>query len=237
MTLDPVDVDFTWELKETRSFLQSLGFADSAQFLQQARTYLTALYTANATTNLTRVPANLAEERHILDSLLLLKFLPEGSRLVDIGSGPGIPGWFVAAVRPDVQVCCVESNGKFARFLRSQPLPNLTVLEQRAEIDPMEESFNVATGRAVAPFGIQAELSAPWLKIGGRLLPFRTPSEQEDIERANVGMLGLKLTAMHEVPLPGSDVVRLFPEFEKVRSTDPNYPRTWAKIKAKPLGR
>lgn len=195
-----------------------------------------ALYAKNAETNLTRVPEEDCAVRHFVDSLLVAHYCPDGAKVLDLGTGPGLPAWPLAAWRPDLNVTAVDSNGKMLGFLRSQPLPNLEVVEARGEEFDRREAFDVVTGRAVAPLGVQLELSAPFCRIGGWVVPFRTPPEREAVELFPALQLGLRLADIETVRLPGTDVRRLFPVFEKVRATEPEFPRPWARIKARPLG-
>lgn len=197
--------------------------------------FLTELYLYNEHTNLTRVIQDEAPMRHIVDSLLIVPFLPHGSRVLDIGCGPGFPSWVLAWARPDCEVIAMDTTQKMQKFLADHLRPNLKQRIQRAEEDVWRESFDVVTGRALAPLGIQAELSAAWLKVGGLFIPYRTAAERELVESANIGMLGLKLKELNEVPMPDGSSVRLFPIYEKIKPTPIEYPRTWAKIKAKPL--
>lgn len=192
------------------------------------------LYKANEITNLTRVPREDCWIRHFLDSLLLVDLIPAGCDLLDIGSGPGFPAWPIACARPDVQVVAIDSAGKMVRFMNDNPLPNFKAVQIRAEEWPMRERFDFVTGRALAPLGIQLELSAPLCKIGGVVVPLRTPADTSQCS-ADVTMLGLELMAMHERALPVSDAVRLLPVFAKRGPTKKGYPRTWAEMKRKPL--
>lgn len=205
--------------------------------LQSIERFLDSLYEANTSRNLTRVPPEEAVTRHVCDSLLVAEFISEGARVLDIGCGPGFPAWPLAVARPDLQVVAMDSSSKMLAFLAEHPLANLTVALQRAEEDIMPEEFDVVTGRAVAPFPLQAELSAGWLKVGGMFCPLRTPAEAEVISETNVGVLGLKLQSLEVRSIPGTETVRLLPVFEKVRPTPSVYPRTWARMKARPLGR
>ncbi len=198
--------------------------------------HMDAFYLANAQANLTRVAPEDAPIRHVVDSLLVLPLIPSNSRVLDVGSGPGFPAWPIAWARPDLRVVALDSNNKMQRFLADHLRPNLVQLILRAEEPTTRESFDIATGRAVAPLGVQAELSAPWVRVGGRFIPFRTASERVEVESANLGVLGLKLSEVVEVPLRGTDARRLFPIYTKEKPTPEIYPRTWAKIKAKPLG-
>ena len=181
------------------------------------------------------MPREEAWLRHFVDSLLFHDLIPQGSRVLDIGTGPGFPAWPLALARPDLQVVALDSSGKMLGFLRSQPLPNLEVAQARAEEWGVREAFDAVTGRAVAPLPLQLELSAPPLKVGGILVPMRTPAD--DFGAPDWEALGLRPAGRHERSLPGTDIVRVFPTFVKERATPGFYPRKWAEMRAKPLVR
>ena len=194
-----------------------------------------ALYRANESMNLTRIPREEAWLRHFVDSLLFHDLIPEGSSVLDIGSGPGLPAWPLALARPDLRVTALDSNGKMLGFLKTQPLPNLEVVQARAEEWGVPETFDAVTGRAVAPLPLQLELSAPPLKMGGILVPMRTP--MDDFGEPLWEALGLRPSGRHERTLPFTDVVRVFPTFVKERETPDRFPRRWAEMKLRPLVR
>ncbi len=199
--------------------------------------FLEALYETNSHTNLTRISVEDAPMRHIVDSLLVVPIIAQGAQVLDIGCGPGFPAWVIAWARPDVTVVAMDSTEKMQRFLAGQLLPNLVQMVHRAEDVTHPEHFDFVTGRALAPFGIQAEVSAAWVRVGGLFVPFRTVGEKELIVHANIGMLGLKFVDIFEVELPDGSGVRVFPVLEKLKSTPKEYPRAWGKIKAKPLAK
>ena len=90
-------------------------------------------------------------ERHYGESLFLAEHLPPGNlRIVDIGSGPGFPGFPVAVVRPECSVTLVESHQRKAVFLREagRKLRNVRVLAVRAE--DVNERFDWAISRGVS---------------------------------------------------------------------------------------
>ena len=101
--------------------------------------YFDLLVFWNRKVNLTsiREPIDIID-RHFVDSLTLLPFIPRTARtLADLGSGGGFPGAVLALARPDLSVDLVESIHKKAAFLetlrRELPLPNVRVHAQRAE--------------------------------------------------------------------------------------------------------
>lgn len=216
--------------------LGQIGVSISTNQLDQSEIFEVELYRRNEVMNLTRVPQAEAWLRHFVDSLLFQDLIPEGSSVLDIGTGPGFPSWPLACARPDLQVTAIDSSGKMLTFLKSQPLPNLSVVQTRAEDWGVREAFDVVTGRALAPLAIQLELSAPLTKVGGKVIPMRTPQELADIQKFPGEKLGLTLVDLHLRELPGTDVERLFGVFEKVESTPTKFPRTWSEIKKKPIG-
>ena len=129
--------------------LASLGLNTPAEaFLN----YLNLLNTWNQAYNLTagRDPAAMIS-RHVLDSLAVLPWL-EGQRILDVGSGAGLPGIPLAIARPEVNVVLLDSNGKKTRFLqevkRSLSLNNVTVVQARAENYQDPAGFDTVVSRA-----------------------------------------------------------------------------------------
>jgi 16S rRNA (guanine527-N7)-methyltransferase len=194
------------------------------------------LYVLNESMNMTRVPREECEERHFIDSLLISDLLPEASRVLDIGTGPGFPSWPLALMRPDLTMVAMDGTEKYFDFIATHPLDNLTLIKNRAESHVRREQFHVVTGRALAPLGIQMELSAAYARLDGAVIPFRTPAEAEEVEEFPAGQLGLELHDMVVKPLP-SGAERLFPIFVKTRQTPREFPRPWARMKLKPLGK
>ena len=192
------------------------------------------LYAANKTTNLTRVPFEDCRSRHFLDSLSLSPLIPEGSAVLDVGTGAGFPGVPLAIVRPDLEVTLLDAGSKEIRFMESlADLVKVGLILERAEIasrmPEFRERYDVVTGRAVAPLAIQAEISVGFVRVGGRFLPQRTAGE----ETAEFGELGLTLEERRQMTVGG--VKRLVPVYRKVVATSARFPRTWAAIKKRSL--
>ncbi len=190
------------------------------------------LYLANEEMNLTRIPRDEAWVKHFLDSLLFQDLLPENASLLDVGTGPGFPSWPLAQARPDLKVVALDSSGKMLGFLRKNPLPNLRIVQARAEEWMPPAEFEVVTGRAVAPLAVQLEISAPLAAKGGMVIPMRTPAE-EPLLSQDVSALGLELESVHRRELGSSGVSRLFPIYRKFGRSRPR--RSWAEMKRKPL--
>jgi len=214
---------------------RGLGLELSPEQVAQFEAYEEALYQANEVMNLTRVPREECWLRHFVDSLLFHDMFPENAKVVDLGTGPGLPAWPLACARPDLRITAIDSNGKMIGFLEKQPLPNLTPLKVRIEEWDERESFDIVTGRAMAPLPAQVELSAQLCKIRGRVIPMRTSVDDALIESLKVTVLGLDLLDIERRTLPGTDAVRVFPVYFKSVRTPSRFPRAWAEIKRKPL--
>ena len=213
-----------------------LGINLSEEQLAEFEYFEEDLYEANEVMNLTRVPKEDCYIRHFLDSIMIGKIISElvpGGSVLDIGTGPGFPAWPIATAFPELKVTALDANGKMLGFLDRHRRDNLTIEHVRAEEVKERERFDVVTGRAVAPFGIQLEISAAQVKQGGYFIPMRTPSD--DLTSQVWTKLGLDLVETREQLIPGTDVIRVFPIFKKNRQTAPFYPRRWPDIKKKPL--
>jgi len=216
--------------------LGSLGLSPTDDLLDHFEQFEERLYQANAVMNLTRVSREEAWIRHFLDSLLFHDLIEPGSEVLDIGTGPGFPAWPLALARPDLRVSALDSSCKMLGFLRQSPLPNLEIVEARAEEWGVRERYRVVTGRALAPLATQLELSAAPCVIGGRIIPMRTPTDRATIDALDPAPLGLRLARVVERILPVLEAPRMFPIYEKVRATPARYPRSWPEIKRQPIG-
>jgi 16S rRNA (guanine527-N7)-methyltransferase len=117
-------------------------------------------------------------ERHILNCAAVVDLIAEDARLVDVGSGAGLPGLVIAIARPDVSVTLVEPLLRRVTWLgevvADLALPNVVVHRSRAE-DAARSGveFDVATARAVASLGQLATWSLPLVRPGGQLLALK----------------------------------------------------------------
>ena len=111
--------------------------------------------------------------RHLLDSLSVLGFL-RGSRIMDLGTGAGLPGIVLAIARTDLEFTLLDRSERKIRFL-SQVIGelNLTNVElccENAEVGETQSLFDSITARAVAPVKQVWGLARDRLDIGGRLI-------------------------------------------------------------------
>jgi 16S rRNA (guanine527-N7)-methyltransferase len=140
------------------------------------QTFLELLLTWNARINLTgaRSLADLIAE-HLPDSFAMIGLVPQGVRLVDVGSGAGLPAIPFAILRPDVSVELVEPRAKRVAFLRTAVrelgLPKVTVTAGRADALP-PATYDVATSRATFAPVEWLGLGRRLVRAGGRVLVF-----------------------------------------------------------------
>ena len=178
----------------------------------------------------------------IEDSLVLLDHLGEARRLVDVGSGGGLPGLALKITRPDLAVTLIEADQAKAAFLvracAALLLHDVDVVAKRAEEvghDPLyRETFDVAVARALASMPVLAELCLPLVKVGGRLVAQKTASEEVQRAGRAIEAMGGALNRVAAAPSAarGAGTVVIV---DKVRPTPPAYPRRPGVPARKPL--
>jgi 16S rRNA (guanine527-N7)-methyltransferase len=123
--------------------------------------------------------------RHVLESLLLLRYLPANAAVADIGSGGGLPVIPCLVTRPDLQTTLIESSQKKAVFLREAlNLLGLsaTIIARRFEdVTPPLVSF--VTSRALDQFTTQLSFLINWAPRGSTFLLFGGETLREELEK------------------------------------------------------
>lgn len=210
---------------------------DENQFAQY-QTYLEGLASWNERTNLTS-PAALAdaERVHLLDAITLVPIIqrlkPEAPRLVDIGSGAGLPGIALKIAIPDLDIVLIEATQRKAEFISTiaatLELENVEVIADRAELigrnASYRESFDIATARAVGALAMVMELALPLCKPGGALLAQRGADAERDAVEARGAARELGGTSAVEwVEVPGGER-RAVVVVTKTGDTPDRYPR------------
>jgi 16S rRNA (guanine527-N7)-methyltransferase len=149
--------------------------------------YLDELYRWNQRLNLTAIPREEAESRHLGEARHLLDHAAPamGARVADIGAGGGVPGLVMAILRPDLRVTLIESDRRKAGFLLHAAAlcgcPLVTVQSRRAEEvghDPAHrDAYDLAVSRATAPAAVLCELALALLRPGGRMVALVADAE------------------------------------------------------------
>lgn len=128
-------------------------------------------------------------ERHLLNSAVLTELLPPNCRVVDVGSGAGLPGIPLAIARPDISLTLLEPMARRVAWLREIVAEldlGVEVVRGRAEEGPVRERLSgqdVVTARAVAPMERLARWCLPLLRPQGRLLALKGASAKDELDR------------------------------------------------------
>ncbi len=130
-------------------------------------------------------------DRHLLNCAVVADLVPAGARVVDVGSGAGLPGIVLALLRPDLSVVLLEPLARRISFLVEcldrLDIPNATVHRGRAEDPAVRAELSGAdavTARAVAPLDRLVEWCLPLLRLGGRLLALKGASAATELAGA-----------------------------------------------------
>lgn len=206
------------------------------------------LLEVNTHTNLTaiREPVGVVD-KHYVDSLLAMHLIPEGSRVLDLGCGPGFPSIPLAIMRPDLEITALDSTAKKVDFVQKSAeilqLSNLKGVSGRAEDAKLRKElgkYDIVVSRAVARLNILCELCLPYLKIGGSLVAMKGAKYEEELAEAAsaIEILGAEtvkieqkelVTAENQAETRGIIVIQL------KKQPPAQYPRAYAAILKKPL--
>jgi 16S rRNA (guanine527-N7)-methyltransferase len=165
--------------------------------------------------------------RHIFNSTALAGLIPAGARVVDLGSGAGLPGIPLALARPDLTVVLLEPMQRRAAFLRdclsTLALPAVEVVVGRAE-DGISPLADYVVARAVTALDRLAELSFGLLVDSGVLLALKGASVLDELEQCKPEIAAV--AELLTVPAPGGSatVVRVIRPVRSVTAKRP--PRT-----------
>lgn len=182
--------------------------------------------------------------QHALDSassLFLLRELPEGSRVADVGSGNGLPGVVLACLAEGLEFVLVESVSKKCRFLekvaQSLALRHVRVFNGRSEelAAREREGFDLALARALAPFEVACELLSPLVRVGGKVVLYKGPGLADEMESKLdlVRHLGLSAPKVWRYELEGA--ARYLAVMDKVSPCPAGVPRRPGMAGKRPL--
>ena len=144
-------------------------------------------------------------DRHILNSAAVGEIIEPGARVVDIGSGAGLPGIPIAIARPDLRVTLVEPMLRRTEFL-TEVVEELglgvEVVRGRAEEPAVRSRLadcDVVVSRAVASLDKLTRWSFPLLRPGGRMLAMKGERAEEEVAEARRGMVALGASGVEVV--------------------------------------
>jgi len=183
--------------------IAQLGIDVDAQTQARLLQYLTLLHKWNRVHNLTAVrePKKMVTQ-HILDCLAVLPYV-EGKRLVDVGSGGGLPGIPLAMARPQLDVTLLDSNHKKTVFLQQAvidlQLTNVNVVCARVEDFKPQQPFDLVISRAFSDLGEFARLTRHLCAPGAALLAMKGLHPYEEIAQLPADV-SVQQTLSLEVP-------------------------------------
>lgn len=186
--------------------LAALGIALPGSVQAKLLAYVALLYKWNKTYSLTALrEQDKAVSHHLIDSLSVLPFVPDGN-LLDVGSGGGMPGIPLAIARPELQVTLLDSNSKKTAFLQQAAielgLPNVSVHVGRVEQYHPVDGFAAITSRAFAELADFVGLSRHLLAPEGCWLAMKGQWPHDEINRLPDDV---RVHAVHRLDVPGVD--------------------------------
>jgi len=175
------------ELKKIlKKKLQGYGYEE---FLEPLWEYVSLLEQWNKTYNLTAIrDKKQMIDKHLIDSLAVCQWL-KGFRILDVGTGPGLPGIPLAVTHPKLQFVLLDSNGKKIRFLREIKrrlgLSNIELQESRVENYHPAQGFDTVISRAFSSLKQMTDLTAHLLNNKGIWLAMKGRYPEEELNRLN----------------------------------------------------
>ncbi len=184
--------------------VKDLGASIDSSQLDLLTRYLDELQLWNKTYNLTAIrERDQMVIRHVLDSLAIVPFI-SGERLLDVGSGAGLPGIPSAIMQPELEVTLLDSNGKKTRFMRhacrTLGLENTTVVDARIETWQPDIRFDVITARAFSQPAVLLESISALLNENGSVLAMTGKLDSEQKVTDHVGFILADQTVL-QVPM------------------------------------
>ena len=187
----------------------ALGVPLTAAQREQLLRLVAELAEWNGRFNLTaiREPADMVR-KHLLDSLAVQPWL-SGTRVADVGTGPGFPGLPLAVINPDRRFTLVEATAKKARFVehaaRALGLANVVVVNSRAEAWKPPRPFDTVVCRALGKLHEFVRFAGHLCARNGRMLAMKGQYPEAELEAVPRGW---RVVAVHRVEVPGLDAER-----------------------------
>lgn len=220
--------------------VRNLGLDLKPEQVELFRVYYRELIDWNRRMNLTTITGyEEVQLKHFLDSLTAALAWPAnpaaGLRVIDVGTGAGLPGIPLKILFREIDLVVLDSVGKKVAFLehliKTLGLGGVEIVLERAETlarrPEYREKFNVVLSRAVAALPVLAELTLPFCALNGRCILHKKGDIGEEVTRAGraIELLGGTLREVRAVEIEGLEDGRRLVIIDKVAPTPPGYPR------------
>ena len=236
------------------------GIDFDARIIKDFYIFTNYLLSENKKYNLTAIK-NIDEiiVKHYIDSVIVLKYfeIPENAKIIDIGTGAGLPGLPLLIMRKDLRITFLDSSHKKINFIKNTAgLINTQAnfyngrAEDYGRKPDVRETYDFAVSRAVAKLSVLCEFAAPLIKPGGVFIAYKSRNIDEEIfgaERAfrmldlavtGIADFDLNVVCMGGVSPPANqreNNKRVLVKIKKFSETSPKYPRKFSDITKKPL--
>lgn len=189
---------------QLESGLNSLAVAYEPAQVQVLLDYLALLEKWNKSFNLTAIrDVNRMLSYHLLDSLSIWKWIPNRARVLDVGSGAGLPGIPLATLLPHTNWSLLDSNGKKTRFMQQAvamcSIKNVTVVKSRIEDYHAQQPLDIIVSRAFTSLAAFVQSVAHVMQPETLLMAMKTGLEDE---RSSLDF-NLYETQEYELTVPG----------------------------------
>jgi 16S rRNA (guanine527-N7)-methyltransferase len=228
-----------------------LGLQLSSRQLEQYDIYYQELVDWNKRVNLTAITGyEEVQIKHFLDSLTVVlawqSLTPNADfRLIDVGTGAGMPGIPLKILFPDIRLVLLDSVAKKATFLHHLKgklgLDNVDIVVGRAEEiahqPKYRENFDIVLSRGVAPMVTLVELTLPFCLISGSFIAQKKGAIDQEISQASkaINLLGGRLREVKRVNLEEFTDERQLVIIDKVSPTPQLYPRRPGMASKRPI--
>ena len=239
-------MDFEEFKEKLITSVDALGITLSEMQLKQFYTYMNLLVDWNKKINLTAiVEPNEIILKHFVDSLTILKYISDGTKIIDVGTGAGFPGIPLKIAKPSIEIVLLDSLQKRINFLeeviKQLNIEKIKTIHSRVEDfgkdQKYREKFDMATSRAVANLSTLSEYLLPLVKVGGKVISMKGSFIGEELENSKnaLNILGGKIEKIEKLNLPNSDMNRNILIINKIKNTPNKYPRKAGEPSKKPL--
>lgn len=203
------DAEYEGYFNELKSAVDEMGLALSDQKLEMLLRYLALIAKWNKAFNLTAIrDTREMLERHIIDSLSVIPYA-QGERILDVGTGAGLPGIPLAICYPEKQLTLLDSNIKKTRFITQSVielgLKNVEVRHSRIEALGQPGHYDAIVSRAFASLRKFTDLCADYLKPSGQFLAMKGLNVDSEVEEL---ASGFKVSEKIELRVPACEAQR-----------------------------